>query len=245
MTFAHYINSHFDLLQYGEFCLRIIVACLCGAAIGYERSRRFKEAGLRTHIIVCSAAALMMIVSKYGFADLEDIASNSSGFFSGDRGADPARIAAQIVSGVGFLGAGVIFHNNNSVRGLSTAAGLWATAGIGMTIGAGIYGLGVFATVILYVIQWLIHKYEIGKDVLYTNQLRFTVKNTEQFRKAFSKYIDNWHGTILESKIKFDEEGYASYNLTIRTPKQITIEELNLFLEANGEVKSVSCVSMN
>ena len=231
-------------LQYGEFFLRIVLACVCGGVIGFERSKRFKEAGVRTHIIVCCAAALMMIISKYGFTDLTGYSDNG-GFFDGVRGADPARIAAQIVSGVSFLGAGVIFHNGNSVKGLTTAAGIWATAGIGMALGCGMYPLGVFCTIVIFLFQFLMHKFEIGGDALCTSQLRFTVKNTEEFRKAFADYIESQHGQVLESKVKFDEEGYASYNMTIRTVKEITIEELNFFLESKGEVKSVSCVSMN
>lgn len=241
MTFANILNSHFNIAQYLEFFLRIIVACVCGFFIGYERSRRFKEAGIRTHVIVCCAAALMMIISKYGFADL---AANGS-FFAGTKEADPSRIASQIVSGVSFLGAGVIFHNgNNSVRGLTTAAGLWATAGIGMAVGSGMYVMGIFVTALIFIFQWFVHKHEIGGDQLTTSNLRFTVKNTEEFRKAISDYIKDNNYQVVESKIKYNEDGYASYHLTIRTSKEITIEELNLFLESKGEVKSVSCVSM-
>lgn len=243
MTFAGYMLEQFTMAQYGEFFLRIIVASLCGAIIGYERSKRFKEAGIRTHIIVCCASAMIMIISKYGFNDLEGFGGVAT--YAGTHSTDPARLAAQIVTGISFLGAGVIFHNGNSVKGLTTAAGIWATAGIGMAIGAGMYPIGLFVTVVIFVIQFLMHKFEIGGDALCTSQLRFTVKNTTEFRKAFDKYIDDLHGQIVESKIKFDEEGFASYNVTIRTTKEITIEELNLFLETNGEVKSVSCVSMN
>lgn len=244
MLLGSMMAEEISWLQYGEFFLRVVLSCLCGGVIGFERSKRFKEAGVRTHIIVCCAAAVMMIISKYGFTDLSGFEGNS-GFFAGVRGADPARIAAQIVSGVSFLGAGVIFHNGNSVKGLTTAAGIWATAGIGMAVGSGMYPLGLFTTVVIFLFQFLMHKFEIGGDALCTSQLRFTVRNTEEFRKAFAEYIDSQHGQILESKVKFDEEGYASYNMTIRTTKEITIEELNFFLESKGEVKSVSCVSMN
>lgn len=244
MTFASLMQEHFTLAQYGEFFLRILVACLCGGVIGFERSKRFKEAGVRTHIIVCTAAALIIIISKYGFADLTGY-DTPDGFFYGDRGADPARIAAQVVSGISFLGVGVIFHNGNTVKGLTTAAGIWATAGIGLAIGAGMYPLGIFTTVIIFVTQLLMHKIEIGGDALYTSQMSFTVKNTEEFRKAFEEYMDSQHGKIVESKIQFDENGYASYNLTVRTAKEITIEELNFFLESNGEVRNVSCIIMN
>ena len=120
MTLSEYMNSQFSLWQNVDFFLRIAAACVCGACIGAERSKRYKEAGIRTHIIVCCASALLMIVSKYGFADLTDPAG---AMYSGIRGADPARIAAQVVSGISFLGAGVIFKHGNAVRGLTTAAG--------------------------------------------------------------------------------------------------------------------------
>lgn len=128
MTLCEYFNSQFSIMQNLDFLVRILAACFCGACIGFERTKRFKEAGIRTHIIVCCAAALIMIVSKYGFADLT-YADGS--VFNGTRGADPARIAAQVVSGISFLGAGVIFKNGSTVKGLTTAAGIWATAGIG------------------------------------------------------------------------------------------------------------------
>ena len=100
-----------------ELFLRVIVASVLGYMIGYERKNRDKSAGMRTHAIVALGAALMMVVSKYGFYDVEKV--------------DSSRVAAQIVSGVGFLGAGVIFVRNNTVSGLTTAAGLWTTAGSG------------------------------------------------------------------------------------------------------------------
>lgn len=240
MNLGKIMFEHIELSQYGEFFIRILIACFCGALIGFERSKRFKEAGIRTHIIVSSAAALMMIISKYGFVDLMDFPA-----LDGSKGADPARIAAQIVSGVSFLGVGVIFHNGNTTKGLTTAAGIWATAGIGMAIGAGMYPLGIFVTLLIFVVQLLMHKIEIGGDAMYTSSLRFTVKNTEVFKKAFSAFLDEQHGQIVESKIKYDEEGYASYNLTLRTQRAISIEELSAFLESNGEVKSVSCISIN
>lgn len=242
MTFARILHEQFELVQYLEFFFRIIVACVCGFFIGFERSRRFKEAGIRTHVIVCCAAALMMIISKYGFADLVNQFGQN---FAGTKEADPSRIASQIVSGVSFLGAGVIFHSNNGVKGLTTAAGIWATAGIGMAVGSGMYVMGIVTTIIIIMFQWFVHKHDIGGDQLSTSQLRFTVKNTEEFRKEFTAYIESKHGQIVESKIKFNEDGYASYNVTIRTTKEITIDDLNNFLEATSEVKSVSCVSMN
>ena len=127
-----------------ELIIRLLIAGVCGCLIGYERKNRNKEAGIRTHIIVAIASCLMMEISKFGFSDVGDF--------------DGARLAAQVVSGIGFLGAGMIFVHKNSVKGLTTAAGVWATSGIGMAIGAGMYVIGVVTTVIIFLFQIILHK---------------------------------------------------------------------------------------
>lgn len=127
-----------------EFLVKMILATSMGAIIGFERKSRNKEAGIRTHAIVCLASALMIIVSKYGFFDVDEY--------------DAARVAAQVVSGIGFLGAGLIFIKNNAVNGLTTAAGIWATAGIGLAMGAGLYGVAISGTFLIVIIQTLMHK---------------------------------------------------------------------------------------
>lgn len=134
----------------GDYFIRILAAALAGFAIGYERKTRSKEAGVRTHTLVCMAAAMLMIISKYGFAD-QAVGTN------GVRGADSARIAAQVVSGIGFLGAGIIIYRKDTLHGLTTAAGIWATAGIGMAFGSGMYFLGLAGMSILLIIQVVLH----------------------------------------------------------------------------------------
>ena len=133
-----------DLFVDLEYILRIIVASICGCIIGYERKNRNKEAGMKTHAIVALGSALIMIVSKYGFLDVAP--------------PDTSRIAAQVVSGIGFLGTGVIFvRNNNIVSGLTTAAGIWATSGIGLCVGAGNYFVGIMSTIIMIALQEILH----------------------------------------------------------------------------------------
>ena len=178
-TFIEYFNSQFSALQDIDFFARILLACLCGACIGFERSKRLKEAGIRTHIIVCCAASLLMIVSKYGFADLTDAAGI---VFNGTRGADPARIAAQVVSGISFLGAGVIFKNGNTIKGLTTAAGIWATAGIGLAIGSGMLVVGIFSTVVIAVLQIIMHRFTVGGDMTQTSRSFPTLWNPRKSR---------------------------------------------------------------
>lgn len=118
---------------------RLVVAGFLGAIVGLEREFRAKEAGLRTHFLVGLGSALFMLVSQYGFAEAETL----SGIFK----ADAARVAAQIVTGIGFIGAGAIMVQRHYVHGLTTAAGLWVVAAIGMAAGSGLYVLSVIATV--------------------------------------------------------------------------------------------------
>src|ERR1700744_6817999 len=126
-------------LQAGE----LGAALLLSACIGVEREIRQKNAGLRTHTLVGLGAALFMLVSKYGFNDV---------LVAGRIILDPSRVAAQIVSGVGFLGAGLIFVRRDSVRGLTTAAGIWVTAAVGAAAGAGLPVLAVLATGIYFLV---------------------------------------------------------------------------------------------
>ena len=215
------------------FCVRLIVACLCGAAIGYERSKRFKEAGIRTHIIVCVGAALAMIISKYGFEDL-------GGILDGSRTSDPARVAAQVVTGISFLGAGVIFKNGGTIKGLTTAACLWATASIGLAVGAGMIAIGVFATVLVTAVQILLHRYAVGSDAYMANHLQFTVKNGFEFNRSLMKQMEDWDATIAESKIDRRKDGTTEYDITIRRKKELTYDEMKAFMEAHDEILSAS-----
>lgn len=237
MTLAEYLNTQFSISQNLDFCLRMVLACVCGAAIGFERSKRFKEAGIRTHIIVCCAAALFMIVSKYGFADLT---LPGGGIFSGTRGADPARVAAQVVSGISFLGAGVIFKNGGSVRGLTTAAGIWITAAIGLAVGAGMFVVGLFATVMVSVFQILMHRYAIGADAYAANRLLFTVESGHHFHNSLLAQLDEWKATVVESKITRHKNGTTDYDFTVRRRNEISYDEFKAFMDAHPEIFSAS-----
>ena len=237
MTFAMALFRQFPLWQYLEFFLRVLIACVCGAAIGFERSKRLKEAGIRTHVIVCCAAALTMIVSTYGFAD---VASPDGAGLYGTKGTDPARLAAQIISGVSFLGAGIIFRNGSTVKGLTTAAGIWATAGIGLAIGAGMYVIGVFTTAVVAVIQILMHKYTVGVDSTVVGRLKCIAPNEQAFRKALNAYIAKRRIQVQDMKIDFLEDGSAAYSLTLRMRQDVSVNDVSEFLESVGDVKAVS-----
>jgi putative Mg2+ transporter-C (MgtC) family protein len=126
-------------LEWPHVLLRLSVAAVLGGAIGMERELRERQAGLRTHLVVCVGSALFTLVSAYGF---HEFLVNGGSLVR----TDPTRIAAQIVSGIGFLGAGAIIRQGLSVKGLTTAATLWLVAAIGMASGAGYYSAALFAT---------------------------------------------------------------------------------------------------
>ncbi len=145
--------------------LDLVVAVILGFLIGLERKSRFKEAGIRTHTLVSLGSALMMTLSLYAFGN----------------GSDKGRVAAQIVSGIGFLGAGMIIYKKNAVKGLTTAAGVWATAGVGMACGARLYFLATGATIIMIAVQCILHiKCRLFRmKKYYTLRVEFVCNNDE------------------------------------------------------------------
>lgn len=146
-----------------EMIFRLVLSTILGGAIGFEREVGNRPAGLRTHILVTVGSALIMLLSKYGFAD------NS----------DPARIAAQVVSGIGFLGAGTILRTGNTVQGLTTAATLWLCAGLGLAIGAGFYLAAIVTTILVLLSLVILVRIE---DSLLSNskKRRFTIVARER-----------------------------------------------------------------
>ncbi len=171
-----------------EYLLRMVLSSICGVIIGFERSKRLKEAGVRTHCMVACGAALMMIVSKYGFADLM---SSAGDYLAGSRGADPARIAAGVVSGVSFLGAGVIVRTGTSIKGLTTAAGIWATSAVGLALGAGMYFMGIAGTVLIITEQFLMHWLNIGNDAYSIQEIKLCFQDCPEVREELQRLLDD------------------------------------------------------
>lgn len=201
-----------------ELLCRIIIAGICGGIIGYERKNRNKEAGIRTHMIVALGASLIMIVSKYGFADI-----------LGEQGIalDPSRIAAQIVTGVGFLGTGMIFMRKNTISGLTTAAGIWATSAIGMSIGSGLYLLGIVTTVLIVVIQIILHG-RLLKET-YKDEISFLLKKDKNAVQDLQKQLESMHIEILNIEIKKHNEFYM-VEMVVSLPENYhATEMLKLF----------------
>ena len=122
---------------------RLLIAGLCGGVIGHERENRRKPAGVRTHTVVGVASALMMLISKYGFNDVLNEYTKL----------DPSRVAAGVVTAIGFLGSGMIIARNKSVSGITTSAGIWATVGVGLAVGSGMIYLGIATSVIVVLVE--------------------------------------------------------------------------------------------
>lgn len=173
-----------------EFILRIAIAGVLGAAVGLERELRAKEAGTRTHFLVAMGSALFTILSQYGFDESLKIYSSFASF-------DPSRIAAQVVTGIGFIGAGTIIFQKHVVKGLTTAAGLWATAAIGMTAATGLYALAIGSTVLvlccLEVFAFVVNRFGMKKiAVTFSTRSHDTVRQLLSELQADGVDFDNY-----------------------------------------------------
>ncbi|MBQ4515832.1 MAG: MgtC/SapB family protein [Clostridia bacterium] len=215
------------------FLLRIFLACVCGFVIGFERKNRSKEAGIRTHCVVASAAALMMIVSKYAFFDVVQ-----SDLFPGvDVRLDPSRVASTIASGIGFLGAGMIFVQKSTVTGLTTAAGIWATSGVGMAMGAGMYFIAICATLIVVMVQIIFHLKFRWLKVMRVKELRIQNVAEEgylaQMKNEFAKR------KILINNVSIEKVADCrNFTFTVEIPREIDEEELMMSINYDCSLKS-------
>lgn len=217
------------LLTQVDWLIRLIIAGICGYAIGYERNSRSKNAGIRTHLIVSLSAALMIIVSKYGFMDIINLQG---------VGLDPSRVAAQVVSGIGFLGAGMIFVHNQSVNGLTTAAGIWATSGIGMAIGSGLYFIGVAATLLIIIFQIILHQNFRWTKAAVNDHLHLKLADMEGFYRVQDSLKEN-KITLLNLKLVRHQDGTFSADLNLKFPADYDSVLLLKHLEANDKIQKI------
>lgn len=219
-----------------EFVLRIFLSGICGALVGLERSKRLKEAGVRTHCMVACGAALIMIVSKYGFADL----CSGEILLYGSRGVDGARVAAQVVSGVGFLGAGVIVRTGMSIKGLTTAAGLWTTAAVGLALGAGMYAIGIICTVLIMAAQYLTHRFSFGGDAYTVQEIKVQFHDSPEFRSNLFQMLDDRGGVICGCSVSKSNDGEVTYSLTVRSRHPVQAQELQQLMDEYDQIHSFS-----
>ena len=213
MVMGDVLFGHYSVAQYGEFCLRLVLAFIAGGVIGYERSNHFKEAGVRTHIIVCLTAALIMLISKY----------------AGTKGADTARVAAQAVSGISFLCAGVIIKVGGNIKGLTTAAGIWMTASLGLAIGAGMYIVSGVTMALILILQYAVSKVRIGSDAYDSYRLKFLVKNDDDFETVLKEQLDEWGMQVTESSINWKRGDTAEFDIVVRRAERIGFKDIKKF----------------
>ncbi|MGG7177243.1 MgtC/SapB family protein [Clostridium paraputrificum] len=213
-----------------ELVLRILIAGVCGGLIGYERRNRLKEAGIRTHIIVAFASALMMIVSKYGFDDILGEVG---------VGLDPSRIASIVVSGVGFLGAGLIFVRNRSISGLTTAAGIWVTAGVGLAVGSGLYFLGLVSTLLLVIVQVLRHKRIKWFKLPTSEQIVIKVCDSSNGINYIQKLFAEDNIEVTNMRVERIEVGCIEVDAYIKLPSGYNVADLMKIFTDNPLIKSV------
>lgn len=206
------IGDFFNEYPFVVYMLRVFLALVLGFCIGFERKSRSKEAGIRTHAIVAVGAALYTIVSKYGF--------------EGDH--DSSRVAAQVVAGIGFLGAGMILHQRNVIHGLTTAAGIWATAGIGMAAAAGMWQVALCSTALIIGVQIVLH----------ANFKLFRQKRYFSYRVAFYETDDaksslfDFFGIEKFSRLRVEKrDGKLLSTATVKTDKEISDDAVTKILE--------------
>lgn len=227
-VFKEFIDT-FRIENFLPYLLSLITAVICGAAIGVERTFRQKEAGIRTHIIVAMGSALIMIVSKYGFFDIVGLADHIN--------LDGARLAAQVVTGISFLGAGIIVYKG-TVKGLTTAAGVWTTAGIGLAAGAGMYGIAVYATLILLIVQIAIHKI-IPVENTSTTAVSMKLKDDPEAVESITNLFKENGYIIISTSVEKKNEKYVCL-FTIRSKAHISPNEISNLFTGNEYVLSLS-----
>lgn len=202
--------------------VRIFLAGICGGVIGAERTLRQKDAGFRTHIIVSMGSALMMIISKYGFFDILAIEGGE---------ADATRIASNIITGISFLGAGMIFVKGFSIKGLTTAAGIWVTSAVGMAVGAGMYLVGFISVVMLLLVQIIFHRFLIGFDKVLANDTLtpcfIQIVNTPQTVAEMKSFLKKSGVRIADSVVDVsDDNALLTIRMNVQFAKSVNIDNV-------------------
>ncbi len=218
-----------SLVSVPEMLLRVLLACICGGVIGVERNRRQKDAGTRTHLVVALGAALFMIVSKYGFFDIIGTGMN----------ADATRIASTIVTGVSFLGAGVIFTKGTSIKGLTTSAGIWATAAVGCALGAGMYLVGILVTVILLLFQILLHKFYHKIEAAANIEISIAMQSDSSNLADIGEMLGDNDIHIESMKIKRNHDGTSMCVVSARHSNDLTATDISNIMKRNPDIMSI------
>jgi putative Mg2+ transporter-C (MgtC) family protein len=219
------------MITWQEIILRLFLAAVLGGAVGIDRQRYEWAAGLRTHMLVCLGSALIMIVSAYGFTGVQ---------MEGHISLDPSRVAAQVVSGIGFLGAGtILFLKHEVVKGLTTAAGLWTVAGIGLAIGGGLYFAAGAATILVLIILVVIKPYK-KKLIVERRQTEIQLKlNREKISLSQLETMLNANSIAYNHLKFFNAKEDNIYAVEIRINRSMSNKAVLSFVESLNNTNGI------
>ncbi len=210
---------------------KMLLSLVLGAAVGYERKRRGQIAGVRTFALISMGATLAMILSIYVPQE-----------YLGLKNGDPGRIAAQVVTGIGFLGAGAIIQMKGSVRGLTTAAGIWMVAAIGMAVGAGLYAVAIVSTILIFFTLILFERYERSHNLVReTKALRIEVREVVQSLESYRQMITDLGVKVMDESLRVDYDETTSTVMFLILLRDINHQaELFAKLHSLPTVKSIT-----
>ena len=212
------------ILRNEEVIIKLLLAVIVGGFTGYEREKSNQFAGFRTHILVSIGSCITSIIALELFNNYSNISTM-----------DPARLPAQVLSGIGFLGAGAILKNSNGIRGLTTAAGIWATACIGIAIGYGQYVLGIASWLLVMITLYMLKRFDKVISKKRETILKATIKDLDSISLIFNK-IKTYPIDIISLKVKTEEENNYLVDFLLEYDRKITIDELV------SHLKKMDCV---
>ncbi len=218
-----------DISYHTEILLRVVLAAICGIGIGLERGMRKKEAGQRTHSIIAVGAAAFTVISIYGFSDLT-------------THVDLSHLAAWIVSGISFLGVGIIYRSETfGISGLSTATGLWATAAIGIACGVGMYGLALFSTVFIILFHLILNATHMESFGYTVQNVLLEVDDFKTLQKILRKKKKLYRAKILSCEYTRNEaRGTIIVRFRFRMLGSIPLEDIMEFIKEHEDFHQIS-----
>lgn len=223
------------MLSHQEMILRLATAAILGGVVGLERERLEWAAGLRTHMLVCLGSALIMIVSSFGFAD---ILKNPQAIL------DPSRVAAQVVSGIGFLGAGtILFFRQEIIRGLTTAASLWTMAGVGLAVGGGLYFAAFLSTLFVIIILALVKPLERRLFPRQKNQITLLIDRQQATLREIETTLETLGLKVRQMTLKrshLPTKDYVQFDLLKSASKEAMLTLIEKLQGSHGidEIKT-------
>jgi putative Mg2+ transporter-C (MgtC) family protein len=220
------------MIEWNIVLLRLFIAAVLGALVGLERERKNWTAGMRTHMMVCLGSCLIMIVSAYGFNEVLNQKNVTL---------DPSRVAAQVISGIGFIGAGtILFLKQGIIRGLTTASGLWTVAGIGLACGGGMYFAAAVTTAFALIILFVLQPFEKKLSKRFKNKtIHITTKDKSKSSEIIHRVLENDELEISNYHLdKEDNEFLISFRF--KTINKVALKHLMDSLQSDNEVTEIT-----